>query len=314
MIRHWIEAMRLRTLPVSVAGVIAGTGCAILVGSFKAIPALLCLTFAILAQIAANFGNEYYDFKNGIDKKGRAGFRRGVTEGEIAPKAMKAATFMTLGIAAAVGCAMLVYGPWWLIFFCILIMCFALAYSAGPYPLSHHGLGDVAVVIFFGIVPVVLTWYLQTSSWNSVGLVAATSLAIGLLAANVLVVNNYRDMEDDAAVGKRTTVVIFGRKVMSVAYLLSGFIGMAVMTPVWIGMSVWTLAVPLTYLTFHIKTWNILRRSVGSAMNPILGRTAMNLLIFALLFACACLLNGGFGWTFAINFSESSVFSYIAEK
>lgn len=290
MIRHWIEAMRLRTLPVSIAGVIAGTGCAIMTGSFKVIPALLCLTFAILAQIAANFGNEYYDFKNGIDKKGRAGFRRGVTEGEIAPKAMKAATFMTLGTAAAVGCAMLFYGPWWFIIAGILIMCFALAYSAGPYPLSHHGLGDIAVIVFFGIVPVVLTWYLQTSSWNSVDLVLVTSAAIGLLAANVLVVNNYRDMEDDAAVGKRTTVVIFGRKAMSTVYLLSGFIGMSVMTPVWIGMPVLSLAVPLIYLALHVKTWDDLRKSTGSAINPLLGRTAMNLLVFALLFAAACLL------------------------
>ena len=291
MIKHWIEAMRLRTLPVSIAGVIAGTGCAILADSFKAIPALLCLTFAILAQIAANFGNEYYDFKNGIDKKGRAGFRRGVTEGEIAPNAMKAATFITLGIAAAVGCAMLIYGPWWLIIAGILIMCFALAYSAGPYPLSHHGLGDIAVIIFFGIVPVVLTWYLQTSSWASAALVLETSVTIGLLAANVLVINNYRDMEDDAAVGKRTTVVIFGRKVMSIAYLLSGFIGMSVMVPVWLDMPVWVLTVPLIYLVLHVNTWYHLRQSTESAINPLLGRTAMNLLIFALLFAGACLLS-----------------------
>ena len=291
MIRYWIEAMRLRTLPVSVAGVIAGTGCAILTDSFKAIPALLCLTFAILAQIAANFGNEYYDFKNGIDRKGRAGFRRGVTEGEISPKAMKAATFITLGIAAAVGCAMLIYGPWWLIIAGILIMCFALAYSAGPYPLSHHGLGDIAVIIFFGIVPVVLTWYLQTSSWDSADIAIETSVAIGLLAANVLVVNNYRDMEDDAAVGKRTTVVIFGRKGMSAAYLLSGFIGMSVMIPVWLGMPVWVFAVPLIFLALHVKTWYSLRQSAGAAINPLLGRTAMNLLVFALLFAVTCLLS-----------------------
>ena len=288
MIRHWIEAMRLRTIPVSIAGVIAGTGCAIAVDSFKAVPAMLCLAFAILAQIAANFGNEYYDFKNGIDKKGRAGFRRGVTEGEIAPKAMKAATFITLGLAAAVGCIMLIYGPWWLIIAGILIMCFALAYSAGPYPLSHHGLGDIAVIIFFGIVPVVLTWYLQTSSWVAVGPVVAVSLAIGLLAANVLVVNNYRDMEDDASVGKRTTVVIFGRKVMGVVYLLSGFIGMSVMIPVWLGMPVWGFVVPLIYLTLHVDTWHRLRQSTGSAINPLLGRTAINLLIFALLFAIIC--------------------------
>ena len=291
MIRHWIEAMRIRTLPVSIAGVIAGTGCAILTDSFKEIPALLCLTFAILAQIAANFGNEYYDFKNGIDRKGRAGFRRGVTEGEISPKAMKAATFITLGIAAAVGCAMLIYGPWWLIIAGILIMCFALAYSAGPYPLSHHGLGDITVIIFFGIVPVVLTWYLQTSSWDSADIAIETSVAIGLLAANVLVVNNYRDMEDDAAVGKRTTVVIFGRKVMSAAYLLSGFIGMSVMIPVWLGMPVWVFAVPLIYLALHVKTWYSLRKSAGAAINPLLGRTAMNLLVFALLFAVTCLLS-----------------------
>lgn len=99
MIRKWIEAMRLRTLPVSVAGVIAGTGCAIMLDSFKAAPALACLVFAILAQIAANFGNEYYDFKNGIDRKGRAGFRRGVTEGEIR-KATGAALNPLLGRTA----------------------------------------------------------------------------------------------------------------------------------------------------------------------------------------------------------------------
>ena len=290
MIRHWIEAMRLRTLPVSIAGVIAGTGCAIMVDSFKAIPALLCLTFAILAQIAANFGNEYYDFKNGIDKKGRSGFRRGVTEGDIAPKAMKTATFITLGIAAAVGCTMLIYGPWWFIIVGILIICFALAYSAGPYPLSHHGLGDIAVIIFFGIVPVVLTWYLQTSSWDSIDLVLETSVTIGLLASNVLMVNNYRDMEDDAAVGKRTTVVIFGRKTISLVYLLSGFIGMIVMTPVWCTMPVMVFAVPLIYLVLHIRTWLCLRKSEGAAINPLLGRTAMNLLIFAMLFANICLL------------------------
>ena len=291
MIKLWIEAMRLRTLPVSIAGVIAGIGCAIRTDSFRVVPAMLCLTFAVLAQIAANFGNEYYDFKNGIDKKGRAGFRRGVTEGEITPKEMKAATFITLGLAASVGCAMLIYGPWWLMIAGILIMCFALAYSAGPYPLSHHGLGDIAVIIFFGIVPVVLTWYLQTLSWDSVAPVAATSLAIGLLAANVLVVNNYRDREDDASVGKRTTVVIFGRKVMSVAYLLSGFIGMAVMIPVWLDMAAWVFAVPVIYLMLHLDTWYRLRQSTGSALNPLLGRTAMNLLVFALLFAGICLFD-----------------------
>lgn len=284
MIKSWIEAMRLRTLPVSVAGVIAGCGCAILLDSFKVVPAMLCLTFAVLAQIASNFANEYFDFKNGIDKKGREGFRRGVTEGEIKPEAMKWATYITLMLAAVVGCAMLFFGPWWLILVGVVIMIFALAYSAGPYPLSHHGLGDVAVIIFFGVVPVTLTYYLQSGAWAGVELVLATSVAVGLLAANVLVVNNYRDMDDDAAVGKRTTVVIFGRRVMSLVYLLSGFVAMGIMYPVWCYLPVWSLAIPAAYLVMHVMTWNNLKKAKGAELNPLLGKTALNLLLFALMF------------------------------
>lgn len=286
MIRCWIEAMRLRTLPVSVAGVIAGTGCAIMLDSFKALPAFLCLLFAILAQIAANFGNEYYDYKNGIDRKGRAGFRRGVTEGEIDPQSMKRATFVVLALAAAVGCTMLLYGPWWLVIVGVLIMIFALAYSAGPYPLSHHGLGDLAVVIFFGIIPVTFTCFLQSGNMEGMTIIIPTSVAVGLLAANVLIVNNYRDMEDDAAVGKRTTVVIFGRRFMRLAYLLSGIVGMALMAPVWTRLTLWALGVPLIYIILHIKVWLRLRQAEGAALNPLLGRTAINLLVFSVLFLC----------------------------
>ena len=285
--RHWIEAMRLRTLPVSASGVIAGTACAILHDTFKTVPALLCLLFAVLAQIASNFANEYYDFKNGIDKKGRAGFRRGVTEGEITPEAMKKATFITLFLAALTGCAMLLYGPWWLVFAGILIMVFALAYSTGPYPLSHHGLGDVAVVVFFGIVPVTLTYFLQSGTWEFIGVVFPVSVAVGLLAANVLVVNNYRDMEDDSAVGKRTTVVIFGRGVMGWAYFLSGISGMICMSYGLAILPAWAWVIPVIYLAFHIKTWLSLKRSSGTELNPLLGRTAVNLLIFTLMFFVA---------------------------
>ena len=107
--------MRLRTIPVSIAGVITGTALAIWKGEFSLLPALLCLVFAISAQIASNFGNEYYDFVNGMDKKGREGFRRGVTEGDITPKAMKYATFLMLGLAALTGCSLLLFGGWWLL-------------------------------------------------------------------------------------------------------------------------------------------------------------------------------------------------------
>ena len=279
--KKWIEAMRLRTLPVSLAGVICGTARALMQGAFNAAVALLCTLFAALAQIASNFGNEYYDYKNGIDRKGREGFRRGVTEGEISPRAMKRATYTTLMLAAAIGCTMLFFGPWWLIFVGAIIALFALGYSAGPYPLSHHGLGDVAVIIFFGIVPVTFTCYLQTGSFDHRTLL--TSVAVGLLAANVLIVNNYRDMEDDKAVGKNTTVVIFGRKVMEWCYMLAGMAAMAVMSPVWMELRLWSLAIIFVYLALHIKNWLYLKKAQGAALNPLLGKTAVTLLIFSLM-------------------------------
>lgn len=284
MCKKWIEAMRPRTLPVSVSGVIAGTACAIIEKKISFVPALLCLLFAILAQIASNFGNEYFDYKNGIDRKGRDGFRRGVTEGDITPEAMKRATFGTLAIAAVIGCAMLFYADWWIIPIGIAIGIFALAYSAGPYPLSHHGLGDVAVILFFGVVPVTLTCYLQQGNWNSITTSLPTSVAIGLLAANVLIVNNYRDMDDDKAVGKNTTVVIFGRNTMRWYYLLSGIAGMVVMFPVWKILPLYSIATPLLYLVLHFRTWQKIGRSQDIALNPLLGETARNLLIFTLLF------------------------------
>lgn len=281
--RKWIEAMRLRTLPVSVAGVLAGCGCAVWQNGFSLFPALLCLLFALSAQIASNFGNEYYDFKNGVDRKGREGFRRGVTEGDISPRMMKYATFFMLGLAAVIGCLLLLYGSLWLVLVGGIILLFALAYSAGPYPLSHHGLGDITVVIFFGVIPVTFTCYLQTGGWGQLPVLLTTSVAIGLLAANVLIVNNYRDKEDDEAVGKHTTVVLFGRKAMSLVYLFSGILAMAIMTPLWMQMPLWALFVPLVFLLLHLFTWRRMSSSRGAALNPLLGRTALNLLTFTLL-------------------------------
>ncbi|MBR6691803.1 MAG: 1,4-dihydroxy-2-naphthoate octaprenyltransferase [Bacteroidaceae bacterium] len=291
MVKKWIEAMRLRTLPVSISGVLAGCGCAIWQGKFSFVPALLCLLFAMTAQIASNFGNEYYDFKNGIDRKGREGFRRGVTEGDITPLAMKRATFTMLGIAASIGFILLLYGTIWLILAGCAILLFALAYSTGPYPLSHHGLGDITVVIFFGIVPVTLTCYLQTGEWNGLPELLSTSVATGLLAANVLIVNNYRDLEDDKAVGKKTTVVLFGRIIMGKVYLFSGILAMAIMYPLWIQLPAWALAVPAIYLVLHYTTWRKIMSSEGAALNPLLGRSAINLLLFTMLLLAVFLIS-----------------------
>lgn len=288
----WIEATRPRTLPVSVAGVIAGTACALHYGAINWWQALLCLLFAVLAQVASNFANEYFDYKGGFDRKGREGFRRGVTEGDISPGAMLAATCFTLGIVALCGLGMLLLsGQWWLLIPGVLIAMFALAYSTGPWPLSHHGLGDVAVIIFFGIVPVCLTAYLCSGAeWTAMPMAIPSSVAVGLLAANVLIVNNYRDMEDDKSTGKHTTVVMFGRKVMGMAYLLSGVVAMIVMWPVWVATITFSWFIPLLYLAIHRAIWLRLRHSSGAALNPLLGLTAMNLLMFSLFTSTALIV------------------------
>ena len=282
MIKCWIEAMRLRTLPVSLAGVIMAWGFNSLNNNFNITPAILCLLFALLAQISSNFANEYYDFKAGLDRKGREGPRRGVTEGDITPQAMKIATYGTLALAGIIGCSLIVYGGWWLLPIGIFIALGAMAYSAGPYPLSRHGLGEVAVLFFFGIIPVNLTYYVQSLEWNIDVLLA--SISIGLMGANVLIVNNYRDYDDDKAVNKRTLAVIFGRNTVSNLYIFNGYIAVALMTATWISLPLWTLIIPVAYLSAHTTIWWQFNLRTGSSLNPLLGMTAMAMAAYSIAF------------------------------
>ncbi len=273
--------MRLRTLPVSVAGVIAACGYAAMISRLHPAPALLCLVFAVLAQIASNFANEYYDFRAGLDRKGREGPRRGVTEGDISPSAMLAATIITVVLACAVGCSLIFWGGLWLVLIGILIVAGIFAYSTGPYPLSHHGLGEVAVLFFFGVIPVNMTFYVVTGYWSQV--VMTGSFAYGLMAANVLIVNNYRDRHDDRRVGKRTlAVMIHGHRTIEL-YLVNGFVAAALLSLLaWIETP-WVLLPLGLYMVGHIAIWRNLERLKGAALNPYLGRTSM--LMFALAVA-----------------------------
>lgn len=278
-ISAWLEAMRPRTLPVSIAGVCGGTACAIFLGGFSWLPCVICFIFAICAQIVSNFANEYYDYANGLDKSGREGFRRGVTEGDIAPKAMKRATYGLLVLTCLIGCTLIFWGGWWLIGVGAAIAVCALAYSAGPYPLSHHGLGDIAVILFFGIVPVTLTCYVQTQSFDYLSFTFCIGSAIGMLAANVLIVNNYRDMEEDKSVGKHTTVVFFGRNFMSIVYLLFSLGALLIIASAtyYRRSALWLIAW-CVWAVIYIILFAMLRSRRGKALNALLKYTSLTML------------------------------------
>ena len=282
MIKAWIEAMRLRTLPVSLAGVATAWGVAISCPTGYSLKVVIaCCLFALLCQISSNSANEYFDYKNGLDRPGREGPRRGVTEGDITPTAMKNATFGTLAVACMIGLWIAYQGGWWLIGAGILITIGVIAYSSGPYPLSHHGLGEIAVIFFFGIIPVNLTVYVATGVFMTEALLL--SVAIGVMGANVLIVNNYRDIEDDRAVNKRTLAVIFGQQAVSKIYMFNGLLSQAVMIPIWEKMEAgWIISA--VYLLIHVILWRMLTSRHGSALTPVLGMTAVTMFVFSLLF------------------------------
>lgn len=280
----WIEAMRLRTLPVSVAGVFAACGYALADGCFEWLPATLCLVFAVLAQIASNFGNEYFDFRAGLDKPGRVGPRRGVTEGDITPRAMLIATLVTLALACAVGLWLVAWGGWWLVAVGIAVVLGVLAYSTGPWPLSRHGMGEIAVIIFFGIVPVNLTYWLQAGEWSAA--VFAGSLAIGLMGANVIIINNYRDVDADRDVHKHTLAVLVGAETTRLLYLLNGLLA-AILVAYSYAWSTAADIIAAAYIAAHIVLWRAIGRRTGSALTPLLGMTAVLMLAVSLALLAA---------------------------
>lgn len=221
---HWIEAARPKTLPTAVIPVMVGTALAVAHRSADIGKAAVCLLFALLVQIGTNFANDYFDFVKGADTPGRVGPRRAVAAGLIAPRTMLAATGLVLGAAFAVGLLLVREGGWVLLPIGVVSIICALAYTGGPFPLGYNGLGDVFVFVFFGLVAVDTTFYVQTGGLAPDA--TSCAAAVGLLAANVLVANNYRDAETDARAGKRTLVVRFGRKFAVWQYALSHLVAL----------------------------------------------------------------------------------------
>jgi 1,4-dihydroxy-2-naphthoate octaprenyltransferase len=250
---------------------------------------VICLGFALLIQIGTNFANDYYDFVHGADTAERVGPRRAVAAGLISPATMRRAMILTFAAAFVLGLTLITWGGPWLIAIGITSILCGIAYTGGPWPLAYHGCGDVFVFIFFGLVAVVATYFVQVGHVTRHAFVAA--VPVGLLATNILLVNNYRDVETDTKAGKRTLVVRLGRRV---ARLQFGFsLAVAFALPIALCLrwrDAWCL-LPLVLVPVALRHVRRLRESkTPSELIALLGATGKLLALYALLFAAGVVL------------------------
>lgn len=303
----WLLAARPKTLsgaavPVMLGAALALKDCGI--GNFQFVPAVLCFLFAFIMQIDSNFINDYFDCVKGNDDSAtRLGPKRACAEGWITLPAMRQGLVMTTLAGCLVGLPLIFYGGIQLIIVGILCVIFAFLYTT---KLSYLGLGDVLVLVFFGIVPVCLTYYviLPPEDQTITTEVFLASAACGLVIDTLLLVNNYRDRDNDRRDGKRTLVVRIGVFAAEQLYLWTGVVASVIMftiefsaigadhptsTSIWIAA---TAAVSvLLYLLFHINTWREMKRiHAGSGLNKVLGLTARNMFVFGLFHSLTLIL------------------------
>jgi len=286
--KAWILATRPKTLAASSVPVIVATALAAHFGQFNLIPASLCLAFALLAQIASNFCNDYFDFIKGSDDEDRLGPERAVASGWIDPGKLLYGMFGVIVIACALGLGLVYYGGWEMILVGVICVVSLVAYTAGPWPLAYHGLGDLFVLVFFGFVAAVFTFYLQTQTFHYLAFI--TGAVIGLGAVNILIINNLRDINTDIKSNKRTTIVIFGKAFGKWGYLLNGII-VCLLCLFFIDESVWAAFLPFLYLIPHYKTWKtMVAIDHGKELNVLIGKTSRNLLILGSLLSIGLLV------------------------
>ncbi|HTL66280.1 MAG TPA: 1,4-dihydroxy-2-naphthoate polyprenyltransferase [Lacunisphaera sp.] len=285
----WVEAARPRTLPAAVIPVVTATALAAAHGAADYAKAAVCLAFGLLVQIGTNFANDYFDHQRGADTPDRVGPRRAVAAGLVAPTVMLRATALVLGAAFAVGLLLVREGGWILLPIGVVSIICAVAYTGGPWPLAYNGLGDLFVFIFFGLVAVDATFYVQ-AGWVAPD-VSACAAAIGLLAANILVANNYRDVDTDRRAGKRTLVVRFGRRFALWQYALSALVALLCPPALMLQGYRWPVMLPLMLAPWAVRLTRRLARAVEPATQiAVLGDTAKFLAAFGVCLSAGLLL------------------------
>lgn len=288
--RVWFLASRPRTLPAAIAPVVAASALAWRDGAFHFWPALTCLGFALLIQIGTNFANDYYDFVKGADTAKRVGPTRAVAAGWVAPGTMRTAMILVFAAAFAVGLTLLEFGGWPLLVVGVTSIVCGVAYTGGPYPLGYNGLGDVFVFVFFGLVAVGATYFVQAGRITAEALLIAAG--VGALATNILVVNNDRDVETDRVAGKRTLVVRFGRGYAWGQFVAALALAFAVPVILWArGFRPWVL-LPLVLLPVAFR--HAARLKAGGSpgeLIALLGDTGKLLALYAIGLAAGLMLS-----------------------
>jgi 1,4-dihydroxy-2-naphthoate octaprenyltransferase len=269
--------------------VVVGSALAAADGAFQPAPAAAALVGSLLLQVGANFANDVFDSEKGADTPDRIGPPRAVQLGLLTPAQMRVGMAWTFGAALAIGLYLVAVGGWPIVVVGLLSIACAIAYTGGPFPLAYHALGDVAVFVFFGVVAVCGTYYVQALSVTSAAL--AASLPVGALATAILVVNNVRDIETDARAGKRTLAVRLGRRGTVVQYALLLLLPYA-MLPVLFEFFAASEAVfaPALTLPFAVRlVRTVSRERDGPTLNAALANTAKLLLVYSLLLAAGLL-------------------------
>ncbi len=287
--RAWLLAARPKTLsgaavPVMVA--LSMAWCDLSGTGFKILPAILCLLFAFIMQIDANLVNDYFDFRKGTDDEQRLGPKRACAQGWVTLSAMRKAIALTTAAACAVGIPLVLYGGWWIVAIGVLCVVFCFLYTTH---LSYLGLGDVLVLLFFGIVPVGATYFLQTGRMTLE--VFTASVACGLVIDTLLVVNNYRDRDNDRRTGKNTLVVRIGARATERFFPALGIIACLLGLVYWAYGHFWAFLLPVVYLSLHLVTSERMKTiGKGFGLNKILGENARNMFIYGILLSIGFLL------------------------
>ena len=296
----WVMAARPQTLPAGGAPVIVGVGLAIGFEVLAPLPALAALSGALCIQIGTNFANDYYDAVRGTDTEEREGFARVTAGGLIAPKKVRRAMYATFALAIGIGTYLVSVGGVPILLVGLASVLSGIAYTGGPYPFGYYGLGDLFVFVFFGLVAVSGTYYVQAAALASAGPVPlwlppgtlpvaamVASLPIAGLSTCILVVNNVRDLETDRQAGKRTLAVLLGYTWSRIEFL--ALFGMAYMIPfVLLADPRFGLGVLLPILTLPYAlgvSQVVLTETSGEALNPALERVGKLLASYAVLFA-----------------------------